>query len=135
MASREQQATVFLTSHNMQEVEALCDQLALINQGRIVVTGSPTNVKALIGEKVITITYEGNEQGISLLKDEIEIEVLKREDGKLTAGTNKVHSVISKIAMLQSHGVKVTSINVAEPTLEDVFLKLTEEDTIKHAKS
>lgn len=124
----ERNVTIFLTSHNMQEIEALCDRIALIKDGKILIVDQPGKITALTGEKAVVISYSGNDAAFDELPAFEEIKILNREAGKVTIGTNSVAKVIAELPQLQNQGVVITSINVTEPSLEDVFLKLVEGD-------
>ncbi|ACS89210.1 MAG: Daunorubicin resistance ATP-binding protein [Thermococcus sibiricus] len=115
--------TIILATHYMEEVEALADRIAIINEGRVVAVGTADELKALIGEESI-IQVEGILKGVERIR-----EVFPRLIEK--SGTLRIHvrnskEVLSKILeLLISVGSEIKAIKVEEPTLEDVFLKLT----------
>lgn len=103
LAQKAKGCTVFLTTHNMEEAAALCDEVALLNEGRIIDHGAPDD-----------ICRKYNHQ--------------KRINIHLTSGEDIVfdHDSASSesIAELMSQGV-VETIHSSEPTLETVFIELT----------
>lgn len=93
--------TIFLTTHNMEEADELCDRIAFLNQGAIVECGTPKDLKLKYAERKVVITAEEGEKEVALEKNAI-VDAL-RQTGKLLM----IHS--------------------EEPSLKEVFLKLTRE--------
>lgn len=122
-ASRELRTTIFLTTHNMEEVEALCDRLAIIDKGKIITVDRPDRIRALTGEKVIIIRHAAEKIPDSLINEKLR--VMKNESGELTLGFDNFTVVLDAINEIQHEGILLESMNVVEPTLEDVFLQLT----------
>ena len=95
--------TVFLTTHNMEEATVLCDEVALLNEGKIVDRGAPSDIcRRYNHQKTINIHLKTGED-ISFAHDAESAE---------------------KISSLIEHG-KVETIHSSEPTLETVFIELT----------
>ena len=95
-------ATIFLTTHNMEEADELCHRIALLNKGNIVENGSPEELKLKYAEKKVVITA-GNEK--------IEVPLEK-------------HSIIKVLEQAED----LLMIHSEESSLRDVFLTLTKED-------
>ena len=95
--------TIFLTTHNMEEADKLCDRVAFINQGEIVEIGRPEELK------------------LKYANDEIKIK-LKDEDKLITVKNNKEGA--DNIQSWMKNG-RVLSIHSSEPSLEEIFLHLT----------
>ena len=95
-------ATIFLTTHNMEEAEELCHRIALLNKGKIVENGSPEELKLKYAEKKVLITTRDGKTEVPLEKDRI-VKILEEAED---------------ILMIHSE----------EPGLRDVFLTLTKED-------
>jgi fluoroquinolone transport system ATP-binding protein len=97
--------TVFLTTHDMTVADKLCDRIALIHEGTIVVNDTPRNLKLRYNERVVRMEYRTGDG-------------LRHEDFRLDDDTSKaafVHAVQAK---------HVETIHTLEPSLEDVFLRL-----------
>ena len=102
---RERGATVFMTTHLMEEAERLCDRVAIIEHGRIIEVGSPAElVRRHCPQR--TVVYS-TDAGTETLQGE---------------GDDFITDVIARIAR---DGIKVRGFRTEIPTLEDVFLKLT----------
>lgn len=98
--------TVFLTTHNMTVAEQLCDRVAFIVDGKIVVIGSPKELMIEHGKRRVKVAYQLNGK---LLEREFEMHLLAE---------NKAFLDILKTA-------DIKTIHSCEATLEDIFIKLT----------
>jgi len=120
--------TIFLTTHYMEEADKLCDRIGIIDGGKIQVIDSPENMKKAMGNEVISIILEG-ENHTSFLSELKKIEFVTKinEDGsKLTLFASNGTEVIPKIFQISSElKIKITSISLTEPTLDDVFISYT----------
>jgi len=120
--------TIFLTTHYMEEADKLCDRIGIIDGGKIQVIDSPENMKKAMGNEVISIILEG-ENHTSFLSELKKIEFVTKinEDGsKHTLFASNGTEVIPKIFQISSElKIKITSISLTEPTLDDVFISYT----------
>jgi len=118
--------TILLTTHNMLEVEELCDRIALINQGKIVAEGTVKEVKKKIVEQnSILIECENPTKIVSLFKKEsyvINTKLLKTGCIIYVRQNRKIKTIMKKLSEQEE---KVYSIEIMEPTLEEAFIKLT----------
>lgn len=121
--------TIFLSTHYMEEADRLCDRVGIIDGGKIQVIDSPENLKNAMGNEVISIILDENKTHDSFLPKLKEIEFVKNitEDGtKLTLFVSNGTQVIPKIFQISSElDVKITTISLTRPTLDDVFLSYT----------
>lgn len=121
--------TIFLTTHYMEEADQLCDRIGIIDNGKIQVIDSPENMKNAMGNEVISITIdEGNHHDLffSELKKIKFVTNLNKDGSKLTLYTSNGTEVIPKIFQISSHlNIKITSISLTQPTLDDVFISYT----------
>ena len=113
--------TIFMTTHYMEEAE-VCDRIAIIDRGRIITSGTPSELKKLIGGDVIYLKTEDNKKAVEVLKDFLEGEVAER-DGEIFISALRGDVCIPKI--IREIGESVLSVRMQRPTLNDVFLKLT----------
>lgn len=96
---KERGTTIFLTTHDMNEATLLCDNLALLNKGDLIEQGSPSEIiQKYNTEKKVAVTYSDSTKKVVRFED------LQQEDYK-----------------------KMMTIHSCEPTLEDIFIKLTGE--------
>ncbi|MDP2229286.1 MAG: ABC transporter ATP-binding protein [Moraxellaceae bacterium] len=110
--------TIILTTHYMDEAELLCDELAIMDRGRIIADGTPqallrTHFDAMrvrLDRHAFTLTQAQWHEPMELREDAVEI--LSRD-------------VASTLSALIARGVPLASLEVRPPTLEDLFIKLT----------
>jgi len=113
--------TIFMTTHYMEEAE-VCDKIAIIDRGKIITSGTPAELKKLIGGDVIYLKTADNKKAIEDLKKILEVEVAER-DGEIFISALRGDVCIPKI--IREIGDSVLSVRMQRPTLNDVFLKLT----------
>ena len=121
--------TIFLSTHYMEEADQLCDRIGIIDGGKIQVIDSPQNMKNAMGNEVISIVIEENNSRDSFLTKLKKIESVNKinEDGsKLILFVSNGTEVIPKVFQISSDiGIKITSISLTQPTLDDVFISYT----------
>ncbi len=115
--------TIVLTTHYMKEAEQLCGRIAFIKKGEIIADAPPDELKRQmkLGE-AITIEYEGDFD-VSLLKDVPQILDILHENGKIKIVAEHVESIIDDV-LKKFCDVHVRNIEISQPNLEDVFLRL-----------
>lgn len=113
--------TVFMTTHYMEEAE-VCNRIAIIDNGRIIVEGSPEELKKTVGGDVIYLKTTDNEASRDILRNTMNIEA-SIKDGDLFITTFKGDACIPEI--IRALTDRVVSVRLQRPTLNDVFLKLT----------
>jgi ABC-2 type transport system ATP-binding protein len=142
--------TVFFTTHIMEEAEYLCDEIAIIDKGKIIAFDSPTDLKQKYwrGAKTIELTFKDTleEFFISLLKATINKINSKNSDGNnksnpyidiygkhtITITVTNAEEIISEILQLiYRYGLQIESIAINPPSLEEVFLSIVDKDSGK----
>lgn len=119
--------TIFLTTHNMEEANQLCERVAIINHGKIVAIDTPEKLKATIKElQTVQVSFDHpvKSELLANLKGVIKAE----ESGdKIKLHTSSPGEIICKIVdFARKEKLNIVTLNVLTPTLEEVFLKLTE---------
>jgi len=123
----EYRMTIFMTTHYLEEADALCDRIAIIDHGRIVVAGSPEELKHSLGGDIITLSIKENSDVSEIIRGVKNVkEVVKMENGsyRIKAESGEVTTPLI-IEALRSRGYTVTRLSLAEPTLNDVYLEYT----------
>jgi ABC-2 type transport system ATP-binding protein len=130
-AIRDRGATVVLVTHYMDEAEQLCDRIAVIDGGRVVATDTPQGLIARFGGPVrISFTADGHDTGF--LQGVAHVRAVRRRGQRVEAeGTGPVLALVA--AELVAHGLVPTDLRVEQATLEDVFLRLTD-DRARHGE-
>jgi len=120
--------TVFLTTHYMEEAEALCNRVAIIDSGKIIVIGSPAELKAQIpGNDIISLSFENlSEDIIDRIKTLTFVHNVQFEDNNIRIYVdNGAMNLPQLIEEVKSFGGKVLSATIHEQSLEDVFIHYT----------
>lgn len=125
---KEFQMTIFLTTHYMEEADQLCDRIGIIDSGKIQIIDTPENMKNAMGNEVISLTFEnGNSEEFLAQVNQIElVKKISKDNDKLVLFVSKGTEVIPKIFQISSTlQIKITSISLTRPTLDDVFISYT----------
>ncbi|NGX59530.1 MAG: Daunorubicin/doxorubicin resistance ATP-binding protein DrrA [Chlamydiae bacterium] len=121
--------TIFLTSHYLDEVDALADSLAIMDHGKIVALGTPSALKKQISGDIITLGVEKNfhDHAISLFGSETSfIRQITTEEQELRLYVDKGASVLPQILrLLDQANIQFETIQMSIPSLNDVFLQKT----------
>jgi len=113
--------TIFMTTHYMEEAE-VCDKIAIIDRGKIITSGTPAELKKVIGGDVIYLKTADNKKAMEDIKNLLNVEVSEM-DGEIFISSLRGDVCIPKI--IREIGESVLSVRMQRPTLNDVFLKLT----------
>lgn len=127
---RDRGTTVFLTTHYLEEADALCDRLMIIDHGKIVIEGSPRDLKRdVAGDAVLLSLHDGDgvlAQARSLLEAEPYVREVSTEGDQLRLYVEDGSTALPRVMrLLDSEGIGLRSISLSEPTLDDVFLRET----------
>jgi ABC-2 type transport system ATP-binding protein len=126
-AVRSQGKTILLTTHFMEEAERLCDQVAILDHGRIVAQDTPAElVRSLAAEErvVFSVDHTLPQAFENAISETGQIE-LQGERVVIHGNINQVPLVSEVVSQLTKHGIQFRDLRTEQPTLEDVFLKLT----------
>ncbi len=121
-------ATVVLTTHYMEEAEALCGKIAFINKGQVAAYGSPRELKKLAGRELLRLkSIPGDYAKIEpLLKKSIGAESVTSTEHGIVVETEDASRLVPDITRIFSENSEnIVELVVSRPSLEDVFLKLT----------
>jgi len=136
--NREFGTTILVTTHDMTEADILCDRLAIMNMGKIAISGAPSDLKRSVGGDVLTVKVTG--QAAASLPAGLG-SVVSSEQGTIKILTEDGEKAIPRLTeYFERNGAVVESISLSRPTLDDVFMKyakasLQEEGTFRDARS
>ena len=125
---KEEGATIILSTHNMESVEELCDNIALINKSHVVITGGVDEIRHKYGNNNVELVYTGGELAsvmnvFNVLSDQDDAgrhtAVLELLDGK--GGNTALSAILAQ-------GVTVNSFKELVPRMNDIFIKLVTEE-------
>jgi ABC-2 type transport system ATP-binding protein len=118
--------TLFMTTHYLEEADALCDRIAIIDHGKIIVVGTPQDLKHSLGGDIITLSIKENADVSELIRSIDNVKEVKNEDGsyRIKAEYGEVTAPFV-IEALRRKGYTVTKLSMTEPTLNEVYLEYT----------
>ena len=119
--------TVFLTTHYLDEADALCDRIAIIDHGKIVTLGSPEELKREVAGDLVTLSVKGDQQAaLDLLKGQPFVRESTTEEGAIRLYVDRGEVAMPAILrLLDSAGMQLVTIGLQRPSLDDVFLRKT----------
>jgi ABC-2 type transport system ATP-binding protein len=121
--------TIFLTTHNLAEAEKLCQQVAVIRQGKLVATGSPDELRRTSGKPRLEISGSGfSEQALDALKIHPQVAAVSAEMNRLVIDFKQPCSSAPFISLLVNAGAQIEEVLKGKIDLEDAFLSLLEKE-------
>jgi len=124
--------SIFLTTHYMEEADKLCNSISIIDHGKIKITGSPKELKSALGNEMVVFELDSDKNLDKLISELRRIPTVKdiSTDGSeitvfTTSGDQLIPQIFQNASTLE---VKIESISLTKPTLDDVFLSHTGRD-------
>ncbi len=127
--NKENKVTMFLTTQYLEEADRLCRKLSIIDHGKLIANGTPSNLKAALGGDTIELAFA--DAALRLKAEEILRSIpgvtnVIASDGGLVANAENAGQIIAEIVTtLDRGGVRPSSLSISSPTLDDVFLRQT----------
>jgi ABC-2 type transport system ATP-binding protein len=119
--------TIFLTTHNMDEANRLCDRVAIMRTGRIVALDAPERLKMAIERlHTVEVSFDGRveEGALAALAGIVSAD---REGDRWIVATADVDAVVrALVGFAGAEGLRIVRLNTPAPTLDEAFLRLTE---------
>ncbi|MDQ0937910.1 ATP-binding cassette domain-containing protein [Streptomyces turgidiscabies] len=129
-ALKEEGTTVVLTTQYLEEADRLADEIALVDHGRVAHTGSPAQLKALVGSYAEVVVAEADALlGAAGILDRLTGSAPILDHDRLTVGAVTTDATVTLprlVRELDAAGVALLDVSLRPPTLDDVFLRLTE---------
>lgn len=114
--------TVIFSTHQMEQVERMCNEICLINKGKRILYGDLMQIKKEYGNQSISLDFSGEKEKLGDLR----LDNLVIEDGKLRGSLKDGHSLNDLLKEVMER-VTVTGFSVLEPSLEQIFIELVKE--------
>jgi ABC-2 type transport system ATP-binding protein len=114
--------TIVLTTHYLEEAQALCGRIAMLKAGRLIALDETRNLLQRLSGLRLALRFRG------ALPAALDAAVIERADGYAVLRLARVDEVESTLATLRQHGVALEDLEVGHADLEDVFLQLMAED-------
>ncbi len=125
---KDRKASVLLTTHYMEEAEALCGKIAFINAGRVIAEGTPEELKRMAGREMAKVKslpgdYAKLEQAVKAIKG---VENATATEHGMVIESDSIASKVGEITrVFGKNREKIIDLSISKPSLEDVFLKLS----------
>ena len=118
--------TLFMTTHYLEEADALCDRVAIIDHGKIIVVGTPRELKDSLGGDIITVAIEADVDITGLIEKIEHVKEVKKENDtyRIKSENGEVTAPLI-IEALRKDGHVVTRLSLTKPTLNEVYLQYT----------
>ena len=123
---KEQGTAVIYTTHYMEEAERLCDNLAIIDKGEIIATGTVDALRSQLGERDL-ITFQGQFQNPESSElESLGAEILEQSENEIRLLISDAPKNLSSVMKsIESQHGKISNVNLAQANLESLFIKLT----------
>ena len=120
---RERGKTLIFSTHQMETVEELCESIAIVDQGRVVVSGAVRDVKRSMNRQVVRLAIDGDGQGAEWLTDVPGVTMIaERADYlELRLPADRDPETILRAAL--DRGDRVTRFEISDPSLEEIFVE------------
>ena len=124
----EEGVTLLLTTQYLEEADALADNIVLIDHGRAVASGTPSELKSRIGDQrvaVVAVDGRGLDDIVRALSGRFELSVSRERRTVWVPAPDEIQDLEAVAAVVRSSGLPVDEIALRRPTLDDAFLALT----------
>ena len=123
---KKERKTILLTTHYIEEAEKLCDRVAIVDQGRVIAQGTPRELKQRSAGTTRIEMRLARPETDAALKQLDGVADCHASDGVYVVHSTRVpQTIVSLVKYLEAHGNELSSLDIAAPSLEDVFLELT----------
>ncbi len=116
--------TVVLTTHDLAEAERLCEQVAVIRNGRLVATGTPDELRARVGGRAVVVGAGFDDSVLRLLRLQPEVASLELEGNRLEINLRNGSSLAPLVTLLARAGAQIEEVHRSTVTLEEAFVHL-----------
>ena len=124
--NRRENVTIILTTHYMDEADSVCGKVAIIDQGKIIASGSPAELKNKLGGDIVSIKCGEAKACSESLSKVSWVKSALCHDGFVDVRVEKGEEKIPKIlALAEKQGITVESVSLRKPSLDDVFIHYT----------
>ena len=125
--NQREKTTIILTTHYMEEADYLCQRVAIIDFGKIIVQDRPDNLKNNLGGDVISIESVPEKRSFEVFSKLSWVKKIKLHNGIINLNVDRGENKIALLIKIdqKEEGFEIKSVNLRKPTLEDVFLHFT----------
>ena len=124
--NKENGLTIFITTHYLEEADLLCDRIAIIDQGKVLVEDTPSKLKEKLGGDTIEIQVDNAVKAKKLISEFSSVEKIDMIEEKLRIKTDKGNEVLPSILEIcKGNNINVKAVALSKPSLDEVFLEYT----------
>jgi ABC-2 type transport system ATP-binding protein len=123
---RREKKTIVMTTHYIEEAERLCDRVAIVDHGTVIALGTPRELKERSGDKTrleVRLARPEPQERLKNLEGASDCRILG--DSYILQCQRPPQAIVSLVKYLESQGNELISLEIATPSLEDVFIELT----------
>ena len=124
--NKENGLTIFITTHYLEEADLLCDRIAIIDQGKVLIEDTPSNLKQKLGGDIIEISVDNHVKAKELISELDYVEKIDVVGEKLRIKAEKGDEALPLLLELcKVNSIKVKTVSLSRPSLDEVFLEYT----------
>jgi ABC-2 type transport system ATP-binding protein len=119
--------TIFLTTHYMDEADQVSDWLCIMDNGKIIASGTPEELKITLGRDVIYLETSNNDAAAEIIgkMDQVKSIIPSSRGLSVTITTDGTRCLPVIMSTLRDHGIELSNVNLKKPSLDDVFVHYT----------
>ncbi len=125
LSLRDQGKTVLITTNYLEEAQALCERIAIIDRGKLIAVDTPEHLKQTYGGSVIELETAQPSASVDEIRALEGVKQVEQDGNSLTITTQGTFNVVPQIINIVSQEGEIRNISVREPNLDEVFLRLT----------
>ncbi len=127
--------TVIIATHILSDIDQICDHLGIMQEGRMIYTGSMVDLKQRLGQDAVYLELKGAAEAIEILVQETQsrgIQATLQEERilriRLTEGQKRAAVLAEVLTLIDSHAIQLESVHSGQNTTENAYLQLLQED-------
>src|SRR6266516_1480317 len=125
LSLREQGKTVLITTNYLEEAQALCERIAILDHGKLIAVDTPEHLKQTYGGSVIELETEIPTTALDKIRTIEGVKDVKQDGTHLMITTRGISNVVPQIINIVSQEGELRDLAVREPNLDEIFLRLT----------
>ena len=126
---RDRELSILFTSHNMDEVDRICDEVIFLDRGQVVASGTPSQLTRTIPHAELQMAFEGEPASVMRYLDAANHVYRMPGESSVIVTTNE-RDISQIIFDLRQMGTAITDVDVRKPDLEDVFLQIARREHV-----